>query len=176
MIENGQFALIHYTGTLANGEIFDTTEGREPFEFEIGGGFVIPAFEDAIKAMAVNDEKEIFIKSADAYGNHNPEMTQTVPLEDVKQHLTPEKGMVIQVMLSNGQHTPARITDVTAESVILDFNHPLAGEDLNFKLKLVGINDEATMKEECGCGDDCGCEGEGEGCGSEKGGCGCGCN
>lgn len=176
MIENGQFALIHYTGTLANGEIFDTTEGREPFEFEIGGGMVIPAFEDAIKAMAVNDEKEIFIKAADAYGNHNPEMTQTVPLEDVSKYLTPEKGMVIQVMLSNGQHTPARISDVTAENVILDFNHPLAGEDLNFKLKLVGVNDEATIEQSCGCGsDECGCEGDD--CGEKKeGGCGCGCN
>jgi peptidylprolyl isomerase len=175
MIENGQFALIHYTGTLSNGEIFDTTEGREPFEFEIGGGHVIPAFEEAIKAMAINDEKDIFIKAADAYGSHNPAMTQTVPIADVSKYLTPEKGMIIQVMLSNGEHAPARISDVTAENVILDFNHPLAGEDLSFKLKLIAVNNEATVQESCGCGsDDCGCEGDS--CGGEHGGCGCGCN
>jgi peptidylprolyl isomerase len=171
MIQNGQFALVHYTGTLSDGDIFDSTEGREPFEFEIGCGLVIPAFEDAIKGMNVNEEKEIFIKTADAYGEHRPDMTQTVPLSEVSQYLTPEKDMVIQVMLSNGQHAPAKIQEVTETDVILDFNHPLAGQDLNFKLKLIGVSNEPTQEQECG--EDCGCEENA--CGEGEGECGCGC-
>ena len=168
MINNGQFALVDYTGTLPDGVVFDTTTGREPFEFEIGEGSVIPAFEEAIKAMAINEEKELFVKAADAYGEYRDEMKQLVPFAEISQFLAPEKGLVIQVMTQEGQHVPALIAEVTEENVTLDFNHPLAGKDLSFKLKLIGVNDEATQ-ESCGCGGGCGGDKE---CGSD---CSCGC-
>lgn len=171
MIENGQFALVHYTGTLADGEMFDTTVGRDPFEFQIGESLVIPSFEDAIKAMEINEEKTINVKAADAYGERRDDLTQQVPLTDVSQYLEPKEGMVIQVMLNDGNHAPAVIKEITADTVTLDFNHPLAGKDLTFNLKLVGVNNEPTQDHGC----DCGCEDEDcddEGCG--HGGCGCG--
>ncbi|MGL4369584.1 MAG: FKBP-type peptidyl-prolyl cis-trans isomerase [Spirochaetota bacterium] len=172
MINNGQFALVHYTGTVTNGDVFDTTQGREPFEFEIGQGDVIPAFEDAVKSMAIDEEKEISVKAADAYGEYNEEMKQQIPFAEISQFLVPQEGLVIQVMTQEGQHVPATIFKVTDQDVTLDFNHPLAGKDLTFKLKLVGVNDEATQEEEeCGCGCGCGGEGKDEECG---GGCSCG--
>ena len=173
MINNGQFALVHYTGTVASGDVFDTTQGREPFEFEIGCGHVIPAFEDAVKSMAINEEKDLFIKAADAYGEYNDEMKQQIPFAEISQFLVPQEGLVIQVMTQEGQHVPATIGKVTEQEVTLDFNHPLAGKDLSFKLKLVGVNDEPTQEHDCGCG--CGGCGDDHECGSENGeGCGCG--
>jgi peptidylprolyl isomerase len=159
MIESGQYVTVHYTGTLENGDTFDSTEGREPFEFRIGDGLVIPKFEETVRGMAIDEEKQISIKSADAYGDYRDDLTQRVPVSDINQYLEPKQGLVIQVMLSDGSHAPALIKDVTAEEVMLDFNHPLAGSDLNFNLKLVAINSEPTQNHECsdGCEDDCSC-------------------
>jgi peptidylprolyl isomerase len=172
MIQDGKFALVHYTGTLSDGEVFDSTDGREPFEFETGQGFVIPAFEETVKSMAVDEEREISIKAADAYGEYKEDMIQKVPAAEVTEFLTPEVGLIIHVMTQDGQQIPARITGVTTEEISLDFNHPLAGKDLNFKLKLIGVNDAATQEHGCGCGcgGDCGddCEEDGE--------CSCGCD
>lgn len=172
MIQDGKFALVHYTGTLSDGEVFDSTDGREPFEFETGQGNVIPAFEEAVKSMAVDEEREISIKAADAYGDYKDDMIQKVPAAEVTEFLTPEVGLIIHVMTQDGQQIPARITGVTTEEISLDFNHPLAGKDLNFKLKLIGVNDAATQEHGCGCGcgGDCGddCEDGGE--------CSCGCD
>jgi len=165
MIQNGQFVTVHYTGTLPDGEVFDSTEGHDPFEFEIGCGYVIPAFEDTIKNMNINDEKDLFVTASDAYGNYRDDLIQRVPIAEISQYLTPEKGTVIQVMLSDNQHAPALIKDVTDTEVVLDFNHPLAGKDLSFKLKLTGITDEPTQETECDdedcetCGSGCGCNG-----------------
>lgn len=167
-MENGRFVQVHYTGTLANGDIFDSSADREPLEFEIGAGMVIPAFEEAVKAMKIDEEKKIHITAADAYGVYREEMTQRVPIADVKEHLVPEPGIVLEVMLQDGSRASALVKDVTETEVVLDFNHPLAGQDLTFELKLVGTTDEATQTSECGCGDD----EEGGGCSS----CGCGCS
>lgn len=159
MIENGKFASVHYTGTLSSGEVFDSSENRNPLEFKIGSGMVIPAFEAAVKEMEINDEKEIFVKADEAYGQYRDDMIQQIPLDEIKQFLDPQEGMTIQVNMQNGQTAPAVIKNITDTSVSLDFNHPLAGQDLNFKLKLVEINDEAAqVADTCGDGgcDSCG--------------------
>ena len=172
MIQDGKFALVHYKGTYSDGEVFDSTEGREPFEFETGQEMVIPAFENAVKSMAVDEERTISIKAADAYGERKEDMIQKVPAAEIREFLTPEEGLVIHVMTQDGQQLPARITGVTEQEVTLDFNHPLAGKDLTFTLKLVGVNDEPTQEHGCGCGcgGDCGddCDDDGE--------CSCGCD
>ncbi|MBN1498556.1 MAG: peptidylprolyl isomerase [Spirochaetes bacterium] len=171
MIENGMFAQVHYTGTLNDGEVFDSSIDRDPLEFQIGSSMVIPAFEEAIKSMQINDEKEIAIKADDAYGQYNEDMIQKVARTEVEKSLPPQEGMTIHVLLENGSHAPALIKEVTEDSVFLDFNHPLAGKDLNFKLKLMGISEEAVQKK-CGCGESCGCDDDSEGCGDK--GCCCG--
>ena len=117
MIQDGKFALVHYTGTLSDGEVFDSTDGREPFEFETGQGNVIPAFEEAVKSMAVDEEREISIKAADAYGDYKDDMIQKVPAAEVTEFLTPEVGLIIHVMTQDGQQIPARITGVTVHFV-----------------------------------------------------------
>lgn len=163
MLENGKFASVHYTGTLSNGEVFDSSLERNPLEFEIGKGAVIPAFEEAVKNMNIDEEKEIFVKADEAYGQYRDDMIQQVPLDEIKQFLDPQQGMTIQVNLQNGQTAPAMIKEVTESNVALDFNHPLAGQDLNFKLKLVAVNNEAQQAtHDCGeggcssCGGNCG--------------------
>lgn len=162
MIENGKFVLVDYTGTLNDGQIFDSSEGREPLEFEIGTGAVIPAFEEAVKAMQIDEEKEIDIEAKNAYGEYNNELLQDVPLDEIKKFMEPKEGLTIQVQLANGQQAPALIKTVGESNVQIDFNHPLAGKDLKFKLKLAAINDAATQQQhnhaaggDCGCGDGC---------------------
>ncbi len=169
------FAQVHYTGTLSDGEVFDSSADREPLEFQIGSAMVIPAFEDAVKSMEIDSEKEISIKADDAYGQYNEDMIQQVSRSEVEKSLPPQEGMTIHVLLENGSHAPALIKTVTEDSVFLDFNHPLAGKDLNFKLKLISIHEEAQQKG-CGCGggcgDDCDCDDDSEKCGDS--GCCCG--
>lgn len=176
MITDGLFVSVHYTGTLNDGKVFDSSVERDPLEFQMGSGMVIPAFEEAVKSMAINDEKNIAIKAEDAYGTFREDLIQKVPLQEIKQFLEPVAGMTIEVMMPDGQHAPALIKSVTEEEVLMDFNHPLAGQDLNFTLKLVSVNETAQQADECcsdgECGDGCGDESHGGGCGS--GGCGCG--
>jgi FKBP-type peptidyl-prolyl cis-trans isomerase 2 len=174
MIQEGKFVSVHYTGKLSSGEVFDSSNGGNPFEFEVGGGNVIPEFEKQIVSMAQDQEKNFTIKAAEAYGEYNDEYLQKVPLEEIKSFLEPSEGMVIEVMMPDGEHHPARIKSVSDTEVTLDFNHPLAGQDLHFDVKLVGVNDEAQFAHECGCGGDCGddCDCDEEGCSDEN--CGCG--
>ena len=109
----------------------------------------------------------------------NDEYLQKVPLEEMKAFIEPKEGLVIEVMMPDGQHHPAKIKEVTDTEVSLDFNHPLAGQDLHFKVKLVGVNDEPQYDTGCGCGGDCDgedCDCDDESCeGEGKGGCNCGC-
>jgi len=185
MINNGMFAAVHYTGKLAGGEIFDSSENGDPLEFEIGSESVIPEFEKQIVMMNIGEEKEFLVKAGDAYGEYSDTYIEKVPLSEMKNFLEPKEGLVIEVMMPDGMHHPAKIKSVTESDVELDFNHPLAGKDLMFKVKLVEVNPEAKYNtEEESCGDDCDCDGDCD-CGDDcecdddkdkkSGGCNCGC-
>ncbi len=102
MIQEGKFVSVHYTGKLSSGEVFDSSNGGNPFEFEVGGGNVIPEFEKQIVSMAQDQEKNFTIKAAEAYGEYNDEYLQKVPLEEIKSFLEPSEGMVIEVMMPDG--------------------------------------------------------------------------
>ena len=129
---------VHYTGTLNDGEVFDSSEGREPLEFTIGQNQVIPGFENGIKEMELNEEKTIKIKPEEAYGNSNNELVVTLPRE----RFPPEVQVNGHLLLKgpDGQRVPAMIKEVNDNSVVVDLNHPLAGQELTFKVKVVGIN------------------------------------
>ena len=136
----GDSVKIHYTGTLDDGSVFDSSEGRDPLEFVIGSGQVIPGFDDGVQGMNPGEKKDINIPCDQAYGPHNPEMLITVPREQLPPDMKPEAGQQLQMQTPEGQAVPVLVTQVEEQHVHLDANHPLAGKDLNFALELVAIN------------------------------------
>lgn len=138
MIQNGQQVKVHYTGTLDDGSQFDSSEGRDPLTFAIGGGQVIPGFEAAVREMEVGETKSVTIPCAEAYGSVRPEMIATIPSTDFPDTITPEVGMVLQMQTEQGP-LPLTVREVNDEGVTVDGNHPLAGKDLTFALTLVEV-------------------------------------
>jgi FKBP-type peptidyl-prolyl cis-trans isomerase 2 len=137
--KSGDKVKVHYYGRLTNGETFDSSEGKAPLEFEIGGGMVIKGFDEGVTGMAVGEKKTVNIPSEEAYGPRNPEMLVEFPKEKFPQDMEVEIGM--QLMMNNGagQQFPVVITEIKEEVVLLDANHPLAGQDLVFDIELVEI-------------------------------------
>jgi peptidylprolyl isomerase len=137
--KSGDTVRIHYTGTLADGSVFDSSEGRDPLEFQLGSGQVIPGFDTGVTGMAVGEKKTIHIPCADAYGEVNPQAMQAVPRADIPDHIPLDLGTQLQMQAPNGQVVMVTVAEVTEETVTLDANHPLAGKDLTFALELVEI-------------------------------------
>ena len=138
MIEAGKTVKVHYKGTLADGAVFDSSEGRDPIEFEIGSGQVIPGFDAGVAALEVGQSNTVHIPCADAYGASRDEMVGQVPRTELPEDLEPEIDMVLSMQSPEGE-MPVRITEVAEDTVTLDANHPLAGKDLTFELTLVEI-------------------------------------
>jgi peptidylprolyl isomerase len=138
--KSGDTVRIHYTGTLDDGTQFDSSKDREPLEFEVGSGQVIPGFDKAVEGMSVGEEKSVNIASDDAYGPHHAQMVQEVPKSALPRGLEPETGMGLQAQGQDGQPINLLVTEVNEESITVDANHPLAGKDLNFDIELVDID------------------------------------
>jgi FKBP-type peptidyl-prolyl cis-trans isomerase 2 len=138
-VKSGDKIKVHYHGRLTNGETFDKSEGREPLEFEVGSGMVIKGFDDGVTGMAVGDKKTINIPADEAYGPKNPEMIIDMPKDRFPQDMEIEVGMPLSMSDGQGQQFQVVVAEVQEEVVILDANHPLAGEDLIFDLELVEI-------------------------------------
>jgi len=141
-IKQGDKIKVNYTGTLEDGTVFDTSEGKEPLEFEVGSGQLIKGFDTAVVGMEKDEEKEIKLQPAEAYGEFNPELTQKVPKDKLPkppdgQEIKP--GMMLAVGMPNGQQMPAKIVEITDNEITIDLNHPLAGKALTFKIKVVEI-------------------------------------
>ena len=139
MIENGQKVKMHYTGTLDDGSQFDSSAGRDPLEFEMGAGMVIPGFEKGVQDMGVGEKKTIHIPAAEAYGARREEMVMDFDRASLPEGMTPEVDMGLQLQGPEGQPIPARITAVGEDAITIDANHQLAGQDLNFELELVEV-------------------------------------
>ncbi len=137
--KSGDTVKIHYTGTLEDGTQFDSSQGRDPLEFQLGSGQVIPGFDKAVDGMAVGEEKSVTIDAADAYGDHNPQMVQEVPKTALPENLEPQEGMALQAQGQDGQPINLTVTEVGEETITVDANHPLAGKNLNFQIELVAI-------------------------------------
>lgn len=140
MIENGQKVKIHYTGTLDDGEQFDSSAGRDPLEFEMGAGMVIPGFEKGVADMEVGEKKTINIPAVEAYGEKREDMVMVFEHSQLPPELEPEVGMMLQMQGPQGQPVPVTITAVEEEAVTIDANHQLAGKALNFELELVSVD------------------------------------
>ena len=135
----GDTVKVHYTGRLDDGSMFDTSEGADPLQFKIGAGDVIPGFDDAMVGMRVGESKEIHIAPDDAYGEHNQNLVQTISRDQINLGVEPEIGMKIEMHTPDGTIIPLAISEVTESSLTLDANHPLAGEELHFSVRLVEI-------------------------------------
>ena len=137
--QNGDKVKVHYHGTLKSGEIFDSSNGREPLEFTVGSGQVIKGFDEGVKGMKVGDKKKVEIGVDDAYGEKSQDMIIEFPKEQFPSDMSPEVGQQLMMSNGSGQSFPVSIIEVREESVILDANHPLAGQDLIFDIELVEI-------------------------------------
>lgn len=138
-VKKGDTVKIHYHGKLTDGTTFDSSEGREPLEFEVGSGQVIPGFDQGVTGMTIGEKKTIHIPADEAYGPKQEDMIMEFPKERFPGDMTPEAGMQLNMSNGQGQNFPVVIVEVREAVVILDANHPLAGEDLVFDLELVEI-------------------------------------
>ncbi|NIL94484.1 MAG: peptidylprolyl isomerase [Woeseiaceae bacterium] len=143
--KSGDTVKIHYTGTLDDGTQFDSSAGRDPLEFELGGGQVIPGFDSAVEGMAVGDSKSVRIEPNDAYGERHEQLVQEVPRSSLPEDLTPEVGMALQSQSPDGQVMMLMVTTVEEDSITVDANHPLAGHALNFDIELVSIGGDVGI-------------------------------
>jgi FKBP-type peptidyl-prolyl cis-trans isomerase 2 len=138
--KKGDTVRVHYTGKLTTGEQFDSSAGRSPLEFEVGAGMMIKGFDDAVVGMQVGDKKTINIAPAEAYGEKNAEMIFEFPKTNFPPEIAPELGM--QLMMNNGagHQIPVTVIEILEESVVMDANHHLAGQELVFDIEMVEID------------------------------------
>jgi len=137
-IKKGDKIKVEYTGTLEDGTVFDTSEGKAPLEFEVGSGQIIKGFDEGVIGMNVGEEKDIKIEPKDAYGERNDQLLKKVPREQLPKEQEPKVGMMLLLKSPDGaQQVPAKITEVNDKEITIDLNHPLAGKTLNFKIKIV---------------------------------------
>ena len=137
--KTGDTVKIHYTGTLDDGTEFDSSAGREPLEFQLGGGQVIPGFDIAVEGMTIGDNKSVRIEPDDAYGQRHEQLVQDIPRRALPDDVAPDVGMTLQSQSPDGQTMLLTITEVAAENITVDANHPLAGMALSFDIELVAI-------------------------------------
>jgi FKBP-type peptidyl-prolyl cis-trans isomerase 2 len=137
--KKGDTAQVHYTGRLEDGQVFDSSEGGEPLEFEVGAGNVIAGFDEGVRGMKTGDKKRIEIEADDAYGQRIEALVQQIAREGLNLGQEPEVGMQLGLQLPDSNEIPVTITEVTEDTITLDANHPLAGRKLIFDIELVNL-------------------------------------
>jgi peptidylprolyl isomerase len=137
--KNGDTVNIHYTGTLADGSVFDSSEGRDPLEFEVGSGMIIVGLDNAIPGMTVGEKKIVKIPSDEAYGDVNPDARQGIPRDQFPNSIPMEVGTQLQMQGPDGNAIMVSIAEVGEVEIILDANHALAGKELTFDFEIVSI-------------------------------------
>jgi peptidylprolyl isomerase len=164
-VKNGDYVQLHYTGSLEDGTVFDTSRDREPLEFLVGGGGIIAGFNDAVIGMEVEGEKLVTLTPEQAYGERREDLKREFP----KSMLGDYQIEVGQELRFSSPHGPVtgKVLAIEADKFLVDFNHPLAGKTLLFQIKVVGITDQPTQQPACACsssagdpsscGPDCGC-------------------
>lgn len=137
MVEKGKVVAVHYTGKLTSGEMFDTSEGRDPLKFQVGSGQIIPGFEQAIIGKNVGDKVTVNISAEDAYGDIKEELIVPVPKTQMPGDV--EVGQPLQATGDQGQAINVVVKEVNEDHVLIDGNHPLAGKELVFDIEVVEV-------------------------------------
>lgn len=131
---------VHYTGKLSDsGQVFDSSLEREPIEFTLGEGTIIPGFETGVLNMKEAEKKTIEIPKEEAYGEVKKDLFQQVGNDQLPEDMKPEVGMGLVSQNPDGTERQLRVAEVNEDHIIVDANHPLAGHDLTFELELVEI-------------------------------------
>ncbi|MGE0793057.1 MAG: peptidylprolyl isomerase [Candidatus Woesearchaeota archaeon] len=177
IVKKDDFVKVQYTGKFEDGNIFDSSEGREPLEVIAGNGMLIKGFDEALIGMKSNEEKDVVVEPSEGYGAHNPSLVQKVPKSALGDNIKNIKvGTVLGMQIPNTEHSiPVQVTKIEEETIELDANHPLAGKKLNFHIKIVEAR-EATEEDkkkfmqhnhedEEECDDEEGCSGNCSSCG-----------
>jgi peptidylprolyl isomerase len=141
----GDTVKVDYTGRFEDGTVFDSSENREPLEFTIGEGQVIPGFEQGVEGMSPGEEKTITISADDAYGPHHEELVMVVDRGEFPPDMELSVGDVLQLRQPDGGVALARVTDLDDSNATIDANHPLAGKDLIFDVKLDSIESKIII-------------------------------
>ena len=137
--QQGDTVAVHYTGKLDNGEVFDSSQGRDPLEFKVGSGQVIAGFDEAVSGLEVGESREVRIEPEQAYGQPREDLVVDVERDQFPAEAEPAVGQQVQVQVAPGQNRVATIAEVADDSIKLDLNHPLAGKPLTFEVELVEI-------------------------------------
>ena len=137
---------VNYTGKLSDGQVFDSSEGREPLEFTLGQGKLIPGFEKGLIDMKLNEKKTITIPKEEAYGEINANLIQEVKKTELPQDMAPEVGMGLVSKSPDGQEMNLMVVEVREETIVIDGNHPLAGKELIFDLEVLAITEAEVTK------------------------------
>jgi peptidylprolyl isomerase len=166
-VKHGDYVQVHYTGTLEDDSVFDSSDGRGPMEFQVGSGGLIAGFNDAVLGMEVDQEKDVTLTPDQAYGPPREELEREFPTEMLGGH----EIKVGQELRFSSPHGPVvgRVLAIEADKFSVDFNHPLAGKTLGFHIKVVGISDQPTQTA-AGCSCSCTPSSCGPDCGSDCGG------
>lgn len=135
----GDTVRMHYSGSLADGTQFDSSRGRDPLEFQLGSGQIIPGLDQAMTGMEVGDTKQVAVAPEDGYGDRDPARVQAVPREQIPDHIPTAPGTQLQMETPDGQTVPVVVAQENEGEVTLDANHPLAGQHLTFDVELVEI-------------------------------------
>jgi FKBP-type peptidyl-prolyl cis-trans isomerase 2 len=138
-IKSGSNVKFHYTGKLDSGTVFDSSEGKEPLQFKVGEGMIIPGLEKQLVGMKVGEKKEISVPPDEAYGERRDDLTREIPKGPVPEGMALEKGAIIYLKTPDGQAIPATILEVKDQTVVMDFNHPLAGQTLVFNVEILEV-------------------------------------
>lgn len=139
-IKEGDNIAVHYTGTFEDGEVFDSSRGRDTLAFTVGAGQMIKGFDDAVRGMQEGESTSITLAPADAYGERNEEMIFDMPRANFPEEIELEVGMQLQLADQQGQPIPAVVADIGEETVQMDVNHPMAGKTLNFDIEIMTVN------------------------------------
>jgi len=146
LVKENDTVKVHYTGKLADGQVFDSSEGKEPIEFTLGQGQLIPGFEKGLIDMKLNEKKTINIPKDEAYGDSREDLIQEVQKSELPEEIKPEVGMGLVSKSQDGREMNLVVAEVKEESIVVDGNHPLAGKDLIFDLEVVEIKETETKE------------------------------
>lgn len=141
MTRYGKTVVVNYKGTLSDGTVFDSTEGIEPLEFVVGSGSVIHGFDEAVSRMNVGDRLSVTIPAREAYGDYDEARVEQSPMYAIPNAKDITVGKLFYFVTEEGMRFPAKVTEINEGIATVDFNHPLAGEDLTFEIELVSEKD-----------------------------------
>jgi peptidylprolyl isomerase len=150
-VKNGMYVQVHYEGTLQDGETFDTSRGGQPMEIKIGDGQIIQGFEEALMGMETSEKKKFTLAPDKAYGERDESLERSFDRSQVPPEMNLKVGDTVGLHTAQGHQVPVQVKSVDDQKVVVDLNHPLAGQTLTFDIEVIGVTDQPTQVG-CGCG------------------------